>query len=342
MRSPVTCRFLQESEYDAWQAFVEDSNQGSVYSNPNFLDALSRATGQTFRILAARRGDEIAGGVALYERRVGGGLWAVPRPLLYYNGLLLREHPTKYPSKETARILEVSTSLEAGLSSAGYERIALRNRPSLSDARIFMAKGWNVRPSYTYVVPIADLALAWNRAEQNLRRLVKRCSHEGIQLTNDDDFDSFWRMHVETVERKGLVRYLAEGAFRRLFATLYEQGLCRLYHARLPGGQSISSQLVLMGNHPVSHTVSAAAALDYMKTGATAFLRWRVFESLSALGYEANDLTHASLNSVTHFKSQLGGNLEMSLVFEKPAPPPSFLRRIRSSVAARVRSLGIG
>ncbi len=342
MGTKVICRFLQESEYDDWQTFVEDSDQGSAYSNPNYLDALCRATGQGFRILAARRGDEIAGGVALFEHRVGAGLWVGPRPLLYYNGLLLREHPTKYPSKETARNLQVITSLEGALSDAGYERIALRNRPSLSDTRVFVAKGWNVRPSYTYVVPITDLDLAWDRVEQNLRRLVTRCAHEGMQLTDDDDFDSFWRMHVETVERKGLVRYLPEGAFRGLFATLHEQGLCRLYHARLPEGKSISSQLVLLGKHPVSHTVSAAAALDYLKAGATAFLRWRVFESLSALGYKANDLTHASLNSVTHFKSQLGGNLEMSLVCEKPASPPSLLRRIRSSVAARIRRRGMG
>jgi hypothetical protein len=32
------------------------------------------------------------------------------------------------------------------------------------------------------------------------------------------------------------------------------------------------------------------------------------------LGYAANDLTDAELNPVTHFKSQLGGNLETSLV----------------------------
>ena len=67
----------------------------------------------------------------------------------------------------------------------------------------------------------------------------------------------------------------------------------------------------------VSHTVSAAADADHLRMGATAFLRWKVLESLSALGYKANDLTDAALNPVTHFKSQLGGNLETCLVFER-------------------------
>jgi hypothetical protein len=39
---------------------------------------------------------------------------------------------------------------------------------------------------------------------------------------------------------------------------------------------------------------------------------------LAALGYKANDLTDATLNPVTHFKSQFGGTLEQSLVVQSP------------------------
>ena len=44
----------------------------------------------------------------------------------------------------------------------------------------------------------------------------------------------------------------------------------------------------------------------------------RVFEALSALGYAANDLTDAALSPVTRFKSQLGGDLHLSLLLEGP------------------------
>src|SRR6185369_4861861 len=126
----------------------------------------------------------------------------------------------------------------------------------------------------------------------------------------DDDFDSFWRMHETTTERKGTEIYLPEAAFRRLFSTLRGLGLCRMYQARLPSGQSVSAQLVLLGKHAVAHSVSAGADPVHLNSGATAYLRWKAFEALSALGYAANDLTDAALNSVAHFKSQLGGNLE--------------------------------
>ena len=75
---------------------------------------------------------------------------------------------------------------------------------------------------------------------------------------------------------------------------------------------------MLLGRHAVCHTVSAAADAAFLKTGASAFLRWRAFEHLSKVGYSGNDLTDAQLNPVTHFKSQFGGNLEMNLVLSRP------------------------
>jgi hypothetical protein len=86
----------------------------------------------------------------------------------------------------------------------------------------------------------------------------------------------------------------------------------------MPGGQLVASQLVLAGGHAVTHTVSAAADPEYLKQGASAFLRWKAFESLAAAGFTHNDLTDAALNSVTHFKSQLGGDLVMCPMVESP------------------------
>ena len=64
----------------------------------------------------------------------------------------------------------------------------------------------------------------------------------------------------------------------------------------------------------------AAVATDeeFQRSGVSAFLRWKSFEALSALGYVAVDLTDAALNPVTHFKSQLGGELEMALLLDAP------------------------
>lgn len=319
MSKAVAARVLSEADHPRWNRLVADSAHGSVYSTTDYLDALSEATGAGFRVLGALKGDELVGGVALYERSSPLGPYVAPRFLLYYNGVVLRDSASKYPSESTARGHETLEALAGALDALGYRRLELRSRSTFTDARVLAERGWTVSPTYTYQVALADLEAQWRRVDQNLRRLVERCAARGVEITEDDDFDSYYRLHLQTHERKGAPLYLPLPAYRRFFERLRSQSLCRLYHARLAGGRAVASQLVLVG-HPVTHTVSAASDADFLSLGVSPFLRWRVFEELARLGYAANDLTDASLGSVTRFKSQLGGSLELCLVAARPEP----------------------
>jgi Acetyltransferase (GNAT) domain len=346
VKSGLSTRILSESDFASWNGLVARSPDGSIYSTPEYLDALCEAAGGTFRILAAEKGNELLGGIALWEQRSDTKVFVTTRLLLYYNGFVLRPYETRYPSQRTARHVEILESLAEGLAGLGYDRIRLRCRSPLADVRALLAKGWSARPQYTYVVPLTDLDALRQRMDQNLRRLVDRCTEQGLSVTEDDDFESFFRLHSQIHDRKGAKLYLPHDAFEGYFRKLKERGLARLFHARLPGGASISTQLVLVGAHPVSHTVSAAADAEHLKLGATAFLRWSVFRRLSELGSVANDLTDAALNPVTHFKAQLGGDLQMCLALESPGPASGrgpyaafvgLVRRMSRALAQRVR-----
>jgi hypothetical protein len=338
MSSPVAARILSETEYPEWNRLVARSAEGSVYSQPEYLDALCEATGGRFRILAVRKGNELAGGIALYERGSGSSAFVGPRLLLYYTGIVLRPYETRYPSERTARRNEILKAIGAGLSGLRYDRIALRCRSPLQDVRPLLSQGWTARPQYSYVVPLIDLERLRGRMEGNVRRLVDRCAAQKLTVTEDDDFDAFFRFHLQTHERKGMRLYLPEAPFRRYFERLRARGIARLYHARLPGGESVSAQLVLTGGHPVSHTVSAASDAAHRNLGATAFLRWEVFRRLAADGFAANDLTDAALNPVTHFKAQLGGDLEMCLWLESPSSARHRAARTGREVAELARA----
>jgi len=316
MCADVVAQPLAEAEYPSWSRLVAEAPGGSVYSTPEYLEALCTAAGGSFRIIGVRRGAELVGGVAVYERPSPWGTYVAPRLLLYYNGVVLRSSDTKYPSERTARAVKVHTVLAEALE-AGYAGVNVRSR-GLTDARAFLTRGWTATPSYSYVVGIADQPAAWARIEQNLRRLVERAAERGIVLSQDDDFASFYGLHETTMARRDTATYLPRDAFERYFRLLFARGWCRLYQARLPDGRVVAGQLVLLGPHPVAHSVSAASDPEFNKAGASAFLRWKTFESLASLGYVGNDLTDATLNPVTHFKSQLGGDLEMTLVVEAP------------------------
>jgi hypothetical protein len=338
MSAKVTTRLLTDSEYADWNRLVASSPDGSIYSTPEYLDVLCSATGGSFHILAAERSGQVVGGIGLYERRTAWGRYVAPRLLLYYNGIVLRPHDSKYPSEQTARQNEIFDALEERLGRAGYGRVILKNRSTIRDIRLFAARGWQTWLTYTYVVPLVDIKAQWGRVEQNLRRLIQRCINEGIQVEDDEDFDSFYRMHEQTHERKRVALYLPRPLFLQYFRQLRAQNLCRLYHARLPDGRSVSSQIVLLGSHAISHSVCAGTDAEFLKSGVTAFLRWKVFEHLSDLGYAGNDLTDAALNSVTHFKSQLGGNLESCMNLRRPESAGFRVQHITTGLTISGRS----
>lgn len=339
MKSGLTVRPLGEADYDGWNDLAAKSAEGSVYATPEYLAALCEATGGRSRILGAFRGEELVGGLPLYEEASRWGTSVSTRLLLYYCAPVLRTYETKYPSQRTARQLGILKALVDALEDLPYARVRLRARSPLVDVRAFQAAGWRVSPTYTYVVPIGDLAAQRERVEQNLRRLIDRCGRQGIVFTDDDDFDSFFAVHLQLHERKGAPLYLPRAAFERYFRRLRAAGLCRLFHARLPEGLSIASQLTLLGRHPVTHTVTAGAHVDYLSLGASAFLRWKAFETLAGLGYQANDLTDAGLNPVTHFKSQLGGDLETCFVLERREATKLVVAERVGAVARRGRRL---
>jgi len=318
MAASYRCGLLPETRYAEWTTFVERSPFGSIYSTPVYLSALSSATGGRFRVLAVEKGEEIVGGVALYEEDTPGGVRVSPRLLLYYNSPVLVGLDSHRPYRETSEHLKILSEMETWLRDAGYGRLSFKCLPALTDVRPLVSRGWSVKPTWSYVVPLSDIDAAWDRIEQNLRRLVRRAEKEGIVVTEDDDFESFFRLHTLTMDRKDRGIYLPGTPFERYFRTLHSQGLATLFHARTSDGTAVATTLLLLGNHPVAHTVSAAADPEFQNLGTNPLLRWEGFKALHERGFKGVDLTDASLNAVTRFKGQLGGDLVMSLELDAP------------------------
>ncbi len=339
---------LAATDYPAWERFVADAPGGSVYALPRYLEVLCEVTNARLRVVAASRGGELLGGVALYERNSVAGRYVAPRLLLYYNGPVLARGASRYPSERTSLHLKLVEALTGWLDRQRYAHVCFRSRSDLADVRPFLGRGWSTHPDYSYEVSIADIAAAWDRVESNFRRLVRRCEREGFQLARDEDFDTFYALHRAIHERKSAPLYLPRERFRSYWQELHRRDLARLYHARLPDGTTAASQLVLLGPHPITHTVCAGATAEHLSSGASVFLRWKALEALAEDGYAGNDLTDAALGPVTHFKSQLGGDLKLSLVVTRPPSPAwrvrqsgqdatSFVKRAAGFAARRLR-----
>lgn len=334
----VVVRDLEPTEHDQWRAVVSGSAHGSVYALPEYLGALCRATGANYRLVGAYYDGRLVGGVPLFERHWRTGTYVANRLLLYYNGIVLNLPPKKFHSDQTAQEQQVLAALASELEARRYAHVLLHNRSTVLDVRPFLARGWQESLSYTYVLPLTNPSEQWERIDQNLRRLILRCEREGVTYREDDDFDALFLLHLRTHQRKGAPLYLPETVFRTFFSEVSAAGLARLGHAVFDG-KVIASQLMLTGPHPVAHTVCAGADDEYLRTGASGFLRWHASLALARDGYMANDLTDAGLNPVTRFKSQFGAELTPTWTVSRTDSRlyrlEAALRRWRSDVSRR-------
>jgi len=300
---------LSEDQYDEWDKLVDLSPHGSIYSKSFFLKALCEAGGTHYRILAVFRGEEMAGGVGLHFIHSKFGEIVQSRGLLYYNGMVIKANETKYPSKSTYYDMDIVKALCRELEDKRYASIQLLNRGSLEDIRPFLFCGWSAQIQYTYEVPLQDMDLLWQRTEQNVRRLITRCQKMKREWAASDDFTAVYRLHEATCARKGIPTYFPFEQFQALYNRLSLNNNAQLFLTLSSESQPIAGQIVIYSAHPVTHTWAAAADPEYMNTGASAFLRWKVFEEMSRRGFAFNDLTDAMNETVAKFKSQFGGIL---------------------------------
>ena len=321
MTGELTIKYLEESEYELWDRFVDDSRHGSIYSQSYFLEAICKAFGTRFRILAVFKNEELVGGIGLHLEPGRYGDMIQLRPLLYYNGPVIKDFESKYPSVTESRQVEVIEVLLGELNGGRYASAELSNTFAFHDLRPFFRHGWQLFPRYTYIVPINDPARHWEQVEQNLRRLISRCERQGFHLEPSDDAGDFYSMHEKTYLRKGVQPYIGRDQFIKLHQALKARGACQIYFAVTPDGRRAAGEVVLMSKHPLTHTWMAGSEPDLLRTGASAFLRWKVFEDLHRRGYAFNDLTDAMNEHVAKFKSQLGGRLENSFVVHKVISP---------------------
>jgi hypothetical protein len=136
----ISTRYLEPSEYELWDRFVDTTRLGSIYNQSFFLHALCQAIGTQFRILAAFKNNEMVGGMGLHYNSSRYGDMIHIRPLLYYNGLVISDFDSKYPSITSSRQTEVINAILDELESGKYAFAEFSSTHPLDDLRPFLAR----------------------------------------------------------------------------------------------------------------------------------------------------------------------------------------------------------
>lgn len=327
----LSVRQIRTAEHEQWKQVLASAPEGSPYLLPEYLSAIAKATDRPTPTLIGifENETDLVGGIGLYRYPVTFGEAASSRLMLYYNGPFLRPAKASVPYRREQYRRRLHTLLESYLRELDLQFIRFKARDVECDYRHFIAKGWQAKPVYSYVVDLRNLDAAWDRIDNNLRRLIRRCDTAGMQFHTNGSFDSFFAMHFDTHKRKGAPLYLPRERFRNFVEEIVNRGQAKLFQVSLETGEPIASQLVLCGHHPVAHTICAGAYEVHQQSGCNALLRWRVCQWLASKGHHAVDLTDAHNPEVAKFKSQLGAELVCAMQVELP-PSPAYVAATQS------------
>lgn len=302
-------RYLNSEEYALWDDFIDQSEQGSIYSKSYWLQAISDITNQKFRILCILDNGYILGGIGFcVKKNILGEV--INRPILTpYNGVIIKKSLTKYPSKITSDFFELVNPILNKIKNDKYAKVTLYNRTSINDIRIFVWNGWEAKIRYTYEIPIFDLSRLIPSLAHNIRKQIRKCEESAIQVSSYDDINTFYKLFKSSFDRQNISTPINKDDFIKLYTKLRAFSCCKMYFAHLNSGKPISARIELFTEDKMAHDWVAGADPDYLKTGATSYLLWKVIEDLSNKGYKYLDLNGANIKTIARFKSEFGGDL---------------------------------
>lgn len=174
----VTVRRL-EIDDALWRRIVSSSPYATPFHHPDVVASVAAAMRREAKGWGAWLDGELVGGIfVLHSNRAR----LTPVSAAAYNGPLLRHSPSKVQSSNDRHSSEVVTALCEAVRSE-HSPIELRMAPGTADVRALVAAGWQLRPSFTYRVEIADLRQAWEAIDTNRKRLIRRAERLGYGIS---------------------------------------------------------------------------------------------------------------------------------------------------------------
>jgi Acetyltransferase (GNAT) domain len=308
LSSTLRVEELRNEEMDRWDRFVASSPQGTVFSESIWLQML----GYPFRILACYKGQDLVGGMAVFEDSQRPRATMGLPPFTPFQGILFRDAVGMKPVTRESSEKKTSFALIQALHER-YDRITVPLHYTYGDIRPFywdtygQSNEYSAVVRYTYVVDLRDPERAWTNMDDNTRFEVRKAEKHGSTVEESDDFAAFQGMHRRTFERQGADHEIEGRLLGRVYEALKSAGRCQLFLARNQEGFQTSGVLALW-DRKRAYYMFGASEPEHRNDGSASLTLWKVFQ---CMGQRLPEMDMVGCNSPKRgaFKAGFGGRL---------------------------------
>ncbi len=306
------------TDREAWARFVALSPQGSVFLQPELLNALD-VEWTPWRLTGPR--DETRAAALVLTDRAGGTVRS-PLPFCLYQGVLLPPH------RRVREGLDATTALLEGL--ADRDRMSWCLHPAVADLRAFswfhyhepVLGRFHVDLRYTGVIPVdssggLDAMLAGARS---VRRQEYRKARQRFRVESSADLTLLDRLHESTFARQGVARDDRERRLlRALTGAALAHGFGELLVARAADGSAAGAVVFLFDGRTAYYLV-AATDPAFRKSGVSTLLFWSGVGAGIRRGVHVVDVVGMNSPGRGDFKTSLGARLVPYFVVDWERP----------------------
>lgn len=212
--SPMQIEYLKKSDYALWNRFVDNSNEGSIFSKSWYLDALH----VEYKILSIKKDAQIVSGVVLAKNEIK----SYSNPMLdkYLGILFLKEegNQLKITSKRYKYMELIAKEIKEITSFDYYFHPSFTNWIPLS------WQGFTQQTRYTYQIDNRTKSIEEIESgfHLNIRRNIKNSLKHKVIIKENIPFEDLWEVVNKTFLRQG-----SKSPFRKEKLRLFTQELIK-------------------------------------------------------------------------------------------------------------------
>jgi hypothetical protein len=292
-------RQLAEPEEHKWNAFVDVSPQGSLFSKTWYIKSI----GFNYRIYVVERNNEICAGIILGNQK---NTYATA-PLQKYTGILFGNFEgnsytvTSNQRNATKLLLEVIKELKT------FDYFF---HPSFPDWMLFQQAGYKEMTYYTYRIHLEGLSdeAILQRCSPRLRNKIRNAIATSEQkVITDINPDLFYQVNNKTFERQNRKPPVTKDRFLSIYKALKTNNAIKLYGVT-EGKDTLSTVLGIAYDNTCAYLLFSGFDPEQKNSNNTALLIYKAI--CDARGQvKIFDFEGSMLPGIESFYRQFGGTL---------------------------------
>lgn len=298
MLKDAEIRFLKDDEFDAWDEFVEESPQGSIFSKSYWL----RVVSEEFKILACKQNNKIIGGIALPS--IYGKFYRNPK-LTPKLGIVLPKLDKK--SKYCNNISKQMDVVEALIEKLPqFKQFDYSFSQNFSSFLPLIWKKFKVNIKYTYVIEdLTDIDKIYSGFENNLKYEIKKAIKNNISVVDDYSIQEFYLVNKKTFERQGIQIPYSLEFLSKLDEVMEVKNSRKMLFAKNESNKIIAA-VYLLYDRDCTYYLMAGADPEYRNTGVQKLLLWEAIKFASTVS-KSFDFEGSMIKNIEKGFREFGG-----------------------------------